>query len=335
MFSVSRRSLLSRCRRLPTPTALSLLVAVPVVAALMGAGLTQPVAAEPITVPAGDMTPENFASSCGQAGGQLIEIHGENGGIGESSCTFSDGSENVCNWAADTCTFDRVEPTAKPFGDVGAPASGGVVLADDPPTPTAEPTLPTDATAESATTDDATAPPITPTEPAGLSTAVSDTAPPVNQPSPAGRTTRGGSTAAPLTGPGSLTLVSTTCAAGYDLFAEAADPEEDCTERVDGLAFLLDGPGIQTARVSGQEGSGTATFAGLADGTYRLRAMLPAETAFAFILACESNARSFDGGLFRPMAMVMPNGAVGLTLQSGEDLTCAWYDVQAAPPVEQ
>lgn len=304
------------------------------VVALAAMGLTGYAAAEPITTNTNGWTPENFDSSCGQSGGPTIEIYGSNGGVESSSCNYDDGGYNECNWTAGTCSFGNgplVAPTPSRFGDVANATNAGVLDPGDPPTPTTEATAPAEPTATgdvTATPDEAT---ITPTVPADATAA--DTGAVASQPTPVSRTIRGQPTAVSTTGPASLTLVAATCAVGYDLFAAEADPARDCVDTADGTAFVLAGPDVQMARASGQDGPGTAAFMDLADGTYRLQALLPSGTGFAFVLGCESNTRAFDDEVFMPMAMVLPNGTVGLTLQAGEALTCSWYDVQAAPLV--
>ena len=59
---------------------------------------------------------------------------------------------------------------------------------------------------------------------------------------------------------------------------------------------------------------------------------MPEDTAFAFVLDCTSNARDFGDSPFFPLTTVGMNGTIGVTVQAGEDLACAWYDVPAAGP---
>jgi hypothetical protein len=54
----------------------------------------------------GGWTPENFASSCEAAGGQLIEVN--YGGKNYSKCEFPSGNVNTCDWVKKICTFGIV-----------------------------------------------------------------------------------------------------------------------------------------------------------------------------------------------------------------------------------
>lgn len=314
---------------------IALRVGIFAVVMLADTGFVRDVAAAPVSPPPG------FEWDCLALGGEYIEIYDSSGNITEYSCKWHDGSTTTCT--SQGCSTTRVQPsgrvvdpsdvgsvieaapteTSSPFADplegvetlpvltedpTAAPTAppGVPVLSEDPPTPTAAPT-------ETAMTDAPTgATPGAPSEPQS------------GQPS--------GSTAGQpaVAGPASLTLVTYTCASGYDLFAPAADPAGDCPDPTDGVRFGLEGNGTETTRSSGDDGAGIATFTDLDPGAYQLVGQPPMGLSVAFVLDCTSNVRSFADAPFFPLAIVGPYGTLAVTLQPGEELTCAWYGIPAA-----
>ncbi len=75
---------------------------------------------------------------------------------------------------------------------------------------------------------------------------------------------------------GSITIVKFTCAPGYDLYAQGANPEYDCPDTTDGVVFSVDAPvdgGLQG--VTGVSGDGTLTFDNLPAGSYTVYEQVP------------------------------------------------------------
>lgn len=312
-----------RHRRIPSTT--SLLVVIFAVVALAGNGFVGDVVAAPVSPPPG------FEWDCLALGGEYIEIYDSSGNITEYSCTWSDGKTTTCTSSG--CSATRVQPSGRDVDPSDAVAvieeaptvtpgsSGGKVLTEDPPTPTTAPT------------EDPAAPraPVeTPTMPAGSTPVASEGANQSGAGQPSGSTAGQPASAPPaVAGPASLTLVTYTCASGYDVFAPAADPAADCPEMTDGVRFGLEGKGTETTRSSGDDGAGIATFADLDPGAYQLVGQAPMGLSVAFVLDCTSTVRSFADAPFFPLAVVGPYGTLAVTLQPGEELTCAWYGIPA------
>jgi len=312
-----------------------------------GPGFAILAAAEPLTVPVSGETPENFESSCFQAGGQPFEIHDSSGGIATSVCEFSDGGVNECNWSAGTCSYGietRVQPTPRsPLDDVSVdPDDLGGILDDSTAPPAEETAAPATEPAAEKTAEPATEPAAEKTaepatEPAAEETADGarptdvSTAEASSQTGPAGGSAVGDQSgqSASAEEPASLTILAFACEPGYDPFALDADPAQECSEPTDGVPFALTGDGTDMTRSAGDDGDGTATFQELAPGVYRLTGQPPSWGGVAFVHDCASSVRSFDDAAFFPLAMVGPTGTIGLTLLPGETLECGWYQVAA------
>jgi hypothetical protein len=127
-----------------------------------------------------------------------------------------------------------------------------------------------------------------------------------------------------------LILSVANCDAGYDVYAEDADPAKDCDEPGDDLEFTLGGPepGMERTGISGAVTEGSMTFAPLEAGNYLLGMRLPQATDAAFISGCSSNRRAiFADNPFAPFAYASPSGQIGVSLVAGETLECSWYNV--------
>jgi len=111
---------------------------VALLAAPMNSGFVRLVAAEPVSVPAGDANPENFEDSCLAIGGEAITIEDGSGNALESSCEVG-GGVNECNWIADICTYGAFEQATAAIS-IDPDDVGGVLQED---TPTAVPPTPT------------------------------------------------------------------------------------------------------------------------------------------------------------------------------------------------
>lgn len=132
-------------------------------------------------------------------------------------------------------------------------------------------------------------------------------------------------------GPASLTINKYTCEGGYVPFEEGADPVQDCDLGTEDINFTLD-DGESAAQASTGEGGAPATiqFDQLNAGTYLLQEELPDDIAWAFILTCGSDARSFANYPFAPFATIEPQGRIGVQLLAGENMECDWFNVLEA-----
>ncbi len=126
---------------------------------------------------------------------------------------------------------------------------------------------------------------------------------------------------------GSLTIMTYTCDAGFDVFDPQADPTNDCPNTTNDIAFDLAGPNdTHASRNTGQDGEGAATFANLDQGSYVLTETMPQDVDSAFILDCSSDVRDLSGYPLGP-ALIGANGMIKIALASSENLVCNWYDV--------
>lgn len=126
---------------------------------------------------------------------------------------------------------------------------------------------------------------------------------------------------------GSITIVKYTCAPGYDLHAQGANPEYDCPNATDGVVFSVDAPvdgGLQG--VTGVSGAGTLTFDGLPAGNYTVYEQVPAGTDEVFVLSCQSEKAKWIQGY--PLAT---GSEFSLDLLSGDHVICYWYNVPEQP----
>lgn len=139
----------------------------------------------------------------------------------------------------------------------------------------------------------------------------------------------------PLTGdpgPASLTIEKYTCPAEFDVLAEMANPQTECTEGTDDINFTLEG---DAGKLSASTGAGGAPamvqFTDLESGVYLLTEETPEPIEMAFVLNCTSDARTFNYP-FAPFAVIEQNGRIVVELQPGEDLSCDWYNVLQEQP---
>lgn len=133
--------------------------------------------------------------------------------------------------------------------------------------------------------------------------------------------------------PAALELTVRTCPAGYDPTGESADYRGDCREPAGDTLFAVSaeqgtGPSASTGTSGDAPQESTVRFSGMTPGRYTVTATTPPEIAGAFIGACTSNVRSFDGYPFTPFAVVGATGAVTLELEANEVLVCDWYQIQ-------
>lgn len=132
--------------------------------------------------------------------------------------------------------------------------------------------------------------------------------------------TGGGSTAT------SLTITLFTCPSGYDLFAEDADPAEDCDEVEEDVEFTSLGERSQITASKITDENGQAIYPKLGSGHHLITAYIPYSVDYAFILGCGSNLSDYASPLY-PVAFTGPNGEISIDVQKGEQLACDWYNV--------
>ncbi|MGI8474857.1 MAG: hypothetical protein ACR2OO_00525 [Thermomicrobiales bacterium] len=157
---------------------------------------------------------------------------------------------------------------------------------------------------------------------------------PTPTPSPTPTPPALGAPTAAATEPASLTIVLHVCNADCDPFDAGADPAKDCAKSADGVPFTMIGRrGVQTRRVTGDDGKGTVRFGKLDPGSFVLREDGTAGpgNAFAFLAGCTSDRRPSVGAPLFPYAFAGPAGEVALMVEAGEQLTCSWYDVPPKP----
>ncbi|MGH2534581.1 MAG: MSCRAMM family protein [Thermomicrobiales bacterium] len=139
----------------------------------------------------------------------------------------------------------------------------------------------------------------------------------------------------PLDDDGSITVYKHTCPPGYDLNAVGADPEVDCPSLTNGVAFSLwHGFNPVGEGVTGDAGDGMVFFSGLGTGDYYLVESIPAGIVALFV-ECTSAVPSDDPMLGPALAYFQPDvidGGIDLSLLSGEEIVCHWYNVPADEP---
>ena len=130
-------------------------------------------------------------------------------------------------------------------------------------------------------------------------------------------------------GPASLVINKYTCPSGFDMLAPNADPMATCTVGTEDINFVLEGNSTELSASTGTAGApATVQFSDLEASVYLLTEETPEPIERAFVLSCDSDARTFDYP-FAPFATIEPGGRLMLELVPGEDLTCEWFNVQA------
>ncbi len=120
-------------------------------------------------------------------------------------------------------------------------------------------------------------------------------------------------------GPGEVTIYKWTCPPGYDLYAEGADPMEDCTEAANGIPFTLGGP---AAQLEDSTSNGQVTFGELDPGPYTVTESVPDGTDYVFVLDCYGQTM----GELRPYPLSMGE-TLNIGVGAGEKIECYWYNV--------
>lgn len=131
-------------------------------------------------------------------------------------------------------------------------------------------------------------------------------------------------------GPGSITVYKWACPAGYDYTKPGADPKTECTEALNGVNFTLvdtDPATVDLQTMTGDSIPGAVYFGGEQPGDYTLTETIPDGIASAFVLDCTGGST----GMVHPIPLAVGN-VLNLTLGSGDQIVCNWYNVPEAAP---
>ncbi len=121
--------------------------------------------------------------------------------------------------------------------------------------------------------------------------------------------------------PASLTIQKYLCPDGT-----SSNYAARCTEPLDDVTFEVDGAGGSSSAVT--NGAGEVTFTDLAPGDYVVTELPPGSVHVAvYVVACSSGGASF------PFTYDDSTGLrINLSLDSGDAVTCAWYNVPPGKP---
>ncbi|MBA2469591.1 MAG: hypothetical protein H0V37_09325 [Chloroflexia bacterium] len=125
--------------------------------------------------------------------------------------------------------------------------------------------------------------------------------------------------------PGSVTVLKWTCPAGYDLFADGADPKVDCAEATNGIEFQFGLASVEAEaalQATGDLIDGGVIFDDLEPDTYKAVELVPEGIGQVFVLECTGHIM----GVLQPYPLQMGN-VLEIDLDAGEHLVCHWYNV--------
>jgi hypothetical protein len=125
--------------------------------------------------------------------------------------------------------------------------------------------------------------------------------------------------------PGDVTIYKWTCPAGYDLYAEDADPAADCTEATNGIQFQFGLSGIENLaelQATGDLVDGGVFFDGLDPDTYKAVELVPDGIESVFVLECTGHIM----GQLQPYPLQSGN-VLEIEVGAGEHLVCQWFNV--------
>lgn len=131
---------------------------------------------------------------------------------------------------------------------------------------------------------------------------------------------------------GSITIYKYTCPAGYEPYADWADPVHDCTEVTNGIDFTITGEIIaDNTQTTGDVDQGAVEWYPLEEGTYGVIESVPAGY-FAPYVICQWYE---DLGPFHYEVLQPYNAAGGagygnkidLELYAGTHIICKWFNV--------
>lgn len=129
------------------------------------------------------------------------------------------------------------------------------------------------------------------------------------------------------TGKTSISFTVFTCPAGYDLFADGANPEKDCPEPAAGVPFSSLGSDTGTLTEKQTNDNGQVTFGNLHPGGHLITETMPEGIGSAFIFSCVSSQSVDADQPFSPLASIDHTGRILVSVHTGEALACTWYNV--------
>jgi hypothetical protein len=122
--------------------------------------------------------------------------------------------------------------------------------------------------------------------------------------------------------PGDITINKWTCPEGYDLHGYGADPKRDCTEATDGIAFSIEGEGVESQTATGDSVAGAAYWGDLEPGEYVITELVPEGIASHFVLDCSGGR--VNGIQSYPLT---DDDYITVLLADGDRIVCNWYNV--------
>ncbi|MGI8484762.1 MAG: sortase domain-containing protein [Thermomicrobiales bacterium] len=130
--------------------------------------------------------------------------------------------------------------------------------------------------------------------------------------------------------PGSITIYKWTCSPGYDYTKPGADPKTECTNATNGVNFTLvdtDPATVDLQTMTGDSIQGAVNFGGEKPGEYTVTETVPAGIASVFVFDCSGGTI----GMVHPAPLATGN-MLGISLGSGDQIVCNWYNVPAQDP---
>ena len=133
----------------------------------------------------------------------------------------------------------------------------------------------------------------------------------------------------PQFAPAAITVLKYTCDAGYDASGKSYDNfKADCPSKTDGVTFSLSvqGGGAPTTGKTGDSGSGEAVFSALSPAAYQLSEDVSGDSSAPHVYC------SADGNSWAKKTLSSGEAASFKIDGSGQNITCRWFNVPAAPP---
>ncbi len=126
----------------------------------------------------------------------------------------------------------------------------------------------------------------------------------------------------------SITIDKWLCPSGYDYATQSADPQNDCTEALDGIEFTLyDQLSSETTATTGDGTSGRVVYDGLDPGDYAVAETGSPDPYDSYIIRCYTGNQDWLGDY----ASYGLDESYPFSFQDGQsvDISCNWYDIPA------
>lgn len=127
---------------------------------------------------------------------------------------------------------------------------------------------------------------------------------------------------------GWITIYKYTCPIGYDLSATDANPQADCTDLTDGIAFTLSPATEGAVSTTGDAGPGAGAWKLTEDGAYTITETLPSSTVQTWV-SCQwiDDAGAYSYAQIVPYATTSVIGdTIGLDAARSDRIVCQWYN---------